>query len=58
MKKVTFHVNPDICIRCGLCVGDCLERIIDMQDVPVIAEKDREKCLHCGHCQTIVPLLP
>lgn len=55
MNQVNFQVNSDTCVRCGLCVGDCLERIIEMREMPVIAEKDRDKCLHCGHCQAICP---
>ncbi len=55
MKAVEFSVNQGTCIRCGLCVKDCLEGIIEMQDFPLIEPENRDKCIHCGHCQAICP---
>lgn len=55
MQPVTFNVNPETCIRCGLCMKDCLERIIEMDDLPFIPERSRSKCIHCGHCQALCP---
>ncbi|WP_165079376.1 MULTISPECIES: nitroreductase family protein [unclassified Desulfovibrio] len=55
MAPVTFHVDADTCVRCGLCIKDCLFKIIEMGEVPFIDQENREKCIHCGHCQAICP---
>ncbi len=55
MKPVEFSVNRNTCVRCGLCVKDCLEAIIEMHDFPGIEPGNRSKCIHCGHCQAICP---
>lgn len=55
MNRTSFAVNPDTCIRCGLCVSDCVCAIIEMDDLPCIASDNLEKCIHCGHCQAICP---
>lgn len=51
----SFVVSPETCIRCGRCVSDCVCTIIEMGDLPFIAEGNLEKCIHCGHCQAICP---
>ncbi len=55
MKPVEFRVNADTCIRCGMCVEDCVAGIIAMAEMPEIDPKDRGNCIHCGHCQAICP---
>lgn len=51
----SFEVNSDTCIRCGLCVSDCVSAIIEMEDLPFIAQDNLAKCIRCGHCQAICP---
>lgn len=55
MQPVKFQVDAATCVRCGLCVRDCLEGIIHMGEAPFIAPQDTGKCIHCGHCQAICP---
>lgn len=55
MPSTTFSVNEDTCIRCGLCVSDCVCRIIEMGELPFIAPANFDKCIRCGHCQAICP---
>lgn len=55
MSETTFQVNTKTCIRCGLCIRDCLWKIIEMGDAPFMAPENRGKCIHCGHCQAICP---
>ena len=46
---ISFHVQQDLCISCGLCVRDCPQSIIELKDdYPVVVNE--EKCLRCGHC--------
>ena len=51
---ISFHVQQDLCISCGLCVRDCPHSIISLEnDYPVVSNE--EKCLRCGHCLAICP---
>ena len=55
MALSRFEVDGSSCIRCGLCVTDCVCAIIDMGDAPFIHPDDLAKCIRCGHCQAICP---
>lgn len=55
IKPVEFSVNQQTCVKCGLCIKDCLESIIEMEDFPLIDPANRSKCIHCGHCEAICP---
>ena len=51
---ISFHVQQDLCISCGLCARDCPHSIIELQsDYPVVVNE--EKCLRCGHCLAVCP---
>ena len=51
---ISFHVQQDLCISCGLCVRDCPQSIIELKDdYPVVVNE--EKCLRCGHCLAVCP---
>lgn len=55
MERASFEVNPETCIHCGLCVSDCVCAIIEMGNLPFIADGNLENCIRCGHCQAICP---
>lgn len=55
MALSRFEVDSASCIRCGLCVSDCVCAIIDMADAPFIAQENLARCIRCGHCQAICP---
>lgn len=51
-----FEINQQLCNGCGLCVGDCPVKVIDMENgYPNIAADKQEKCLRCQHCLAICP---
>ena len=54
---LNFTVDPKRCTRCGLCVRDCIARIItrDGDAVPSIAPENEEACLQCQHCLAVCP---
>ena len=51
-----FKVNEQVCTRCGLCVADCLARIIAMgEGLPAIAPENETVCYQCQHCLAVCP---
>lgn len=58
-KQVTqigiARINPDVCVKCGLCVHECPKQIISKNDgeVPVIRT---DECIGCGACKNVCPV--
>ncbi len=49
-----IQINPERCMKCGLCVQDCFPGALTMeQGKPVLTYPDR--CLACGHCIAVCP---
>ncbi len=57
IAKTKIKVDPEKCVKCGLCVNDPLGCQVDALSVdkenPV--EWDSEKCVGCGFCSNICP---
>ena len=49
-----FVVNPDECIGCGICVGQCPTDAIEMVDLKAVI--DPEACIACGICAQNCPV--
>ena len=56
MADLNFKVDEGKCIHCGLCVKDCLSKVINFDEnkKPVITVQDR--CIKCQHCLSICPV--
>ncbi len=54
-KIANAVVNKDVCIKCGLCKGECPRHIVEMKtgDFPQI---HAEKCIGCGACAMVCPV--
>lgn len=52
-----ISINPEKCIRCGLCVQSCPVVLIkqDNEERPVIKTADKDNCILCGHCTAVCP---
>jgi nitroreductase/Pyruvate/2-oxoacid:ferredoxin oxidoreductase delta subunit len=54
---LNFQVDDRLCRHCGLCVSDCLARIITMEGtaVPGIPAGQEAACVDCQHCLAVCP---
>ncbi|MFP5222804.1 MAG: nitroreductase family protein [Acidobacteriota bacterium] len=48
-----FHVDENMCARCGECATECPAGIIAMNDLPEITDETR--CYRCLHCYAVCP---
>ncbi|KYK26278.1 MAG: ferredoxin [Candidatus Proteinoplasmatales archaeon SG8-5] len=46
-------VNPNKCLRCGLCVGSCPENAIFLREVELVFNDD---CIGCKTCIRLCPV--
>ena len=46
-------VNPNKCLRCGLCVGSCPKNAIFLKEVELIFNDD---CIGCKTCIRLCPV--
>ncbi|HUT51823.1 MAG TPA: NADH-quinone oxidoreductase subunit NuoF [bacterium] len=53
-ELISFHIAPDKCKGCGICVKDCPTEAISgkKKAVHVIAQ---DKCIKCGSCLQVCP---
>lgn len=54
-NSALFSVDPEKCLKCGLCVKDCAFRVITKDDNGMPEMKHPEKCMRCQHCFAICP---
>ena len=53
MKTIT--IDKEKCIRCGLCISDCLSSCIEFDEDNFPQMKAEERCISCQHCLAICP---
>ncbi len=51
----SIEINKEKCIRCGLCISDCLTSCIGFDNENFPEMKDENHCISCQHCMTICP---
>lgn len=49
---MAYKINPDVCVACGTCQGECPVGAISAGDVYSI---DPNTCLDCGTCAGVCP---
>ena len=47
------RIDPDECIGCGICTGECPQDAIDIDSFAVV---DPEFCVGCGACEEACPM--
>ncbi len=47
------HINPYLCIGCGLCVSVCPDQTLSLVEGTALVSG--HKCMTCGHCQAACP---
>ena len=50
---MAYKINPDTCVACGTCQGECPSGAIKEGDVYSI---DPEICIDCGTCADACPM--
>lgn len=46
-------IDADECIACGVCIDDCPQGVLELQDVATVVDED--SCIACGVCQENCP---
>lgn len=49
---MAYKINPDLCVACGSCQGECPTESITAGDVYVI---NPDTCIDCGACADACP---
>jgi len=52
---LNFKVDESKCTTCGLCANDCPMGIIEVNELPTIANEKEDFCLECQHCMAVCP---
>lgn len=61
MERAVFHVFPDFCKGCGLCIEKCPNDVLIWSDklgvygTPTVTPKDKESCIACNICEMVCP---
>ena len=50
-----FKVDTEKCVKCGLCVNDCIARAIVQNENGVPEMCNSSRCIECQHCFAICP---
>ena len=45
-------INTDDCIACGICVDECPQQALTVEDVCVV---DADACIDCSSCVDVCP---
>jgi len=57
MNSIGFKVDEEKCIHCGLCVKDCIVKILALNEnkIPQTITEREKNCTKCQHCLSICP---
>ncbi|MBR6162395.1 nitroreductase family protein [bacterium] len=52
-----LEINKEKCIQCGLCIRDCMPKIITFNEnkEPVSIKERENSCINCQHCLAVCP---
>ena len=48
-----LFIDADECLACGVCIDDCPQGVLELQDVATVVDED--SCIACGVCQENCP---
>ncbi|MDY3979237.1 MAG: 4Fe-4S binding protein [Tidjanibacter sp.] len=50
---MAYKIDPDKCVSCGSCAGECPVEAISEGDGAYVIDAD--KCIECGTCADVCP---
>ncbi len=53
-RTMAYKINPDLCVACGTCAGECPVGAIHEGDPAYTI--DPEACAGCGTCAGVCPM--
>lgn len=58
MSEKHLRIDEEKCLRCGLCVSDCVMRSLELPPDGVVGfgENGELRCIGCQHCLAICPV--
>ena len=51
----TISIDKEKCVRCGLCISDCISGCIAFDNDNYPQTVDEKRCIACQHCLAICP---
>ena len=48
-------INEDKCIKCGLCLKDCMPSVIEFDENKIPYAANPHRCINCQHCLAVCP---
>jgi NAD-dependent dihydropyrimidine dehydrogenase PreA subunit len=51
---MAYKINPDVCVKCGVCKENCPVECIKEQDDKMVINPD--ECVDCGTCAANCPV--
>ncbi len=58
MNYPELHINEEKCVKCGLCVNDCIVHCLEQNEetkIPQFKKYKEGTCIKCQHCLAICP---
>ena len=54
---INFKVDEEKCIHCGLCIKDCMPKVLTFNEnkIPQVIDEREKNCMKCQHCLCICP---
>ncbi len=56
MSNLNFKADSAKCIHCGLCIKDCIGKVLEFNENKIPSAVKEKNCIACQHCMAICPV--